>query len=248
MIEPAFLLVAFLGGLGALALRLPPLVGFLAGGFVLNALGYEETPLLTTLANIGVTLLLFTIGLKLDVRTLLRKEVWAGASLHLVVSTLLLSAALGLFALAGFKLLDGVPWQTLALLGFALSFSSTVFVIKVLDKRSETQTAYGRLAIGVLIMQDIFAVVFLTVSTGEMPSPWALLLLLLIPAAPLLQRLLDRMGHGEMQMLCGMLMALVLGYGLFDAVGIKGDLGALIVGLLLRLTRPPRTWRVRCST
>ncbi|WP_205742652.1 cation:proton antiporter family protein [Onishia niordana] len=233
MIEPAFLLVAFLGGVCAIALRLPPLVGFLAGGFVLNALGYEETPLLSTLANIGVTLLLFTIGLKLDVRTLLRREVWAGASFHLIVSSLVLGVALGLFGLAGFALLDDVPWQTMALLGFALSFSSTVFVIKVLDKRSETQTAYGRLAIGVLIMQDIFAVVFLTASTGELPSPWALLLLLLIPAAPLLQKLLDRMGHGEMQMLCGMLMALVLGYGLFDAVGIKGDLGALIVGLLL---------------
>ncbi|MBB3190862.1 cation:proton antiporter family protein [Halomonas cerina] len=233
MIEPAFLLAAFLGGMVALGLRLPPMVGFLAGGFVLNALGYDATPLLETLANIGVTLLLFTIGLKLNVSTLLRRDVWGGASLHMLGSTLAIMVMLALCKWLGLGLLAGSDWHTLALLGFALSFSSTVFVVKVVEKRSETQTAYGRLAIGVLIMQDIFAVLFLTVSTGKLPSPWALGLLLLIPLAPTLRALLDRLGHGEMQMLFGMLLALVLGYALFQALGVKGDLGALIIGLLL---------------
>jgi len=233
MIDPAFILAAFVGGLAALLLRLPPMVGFLAGGFVLNALGYDKTPLLEILAHIGVTLLLFTIGLKLNVRTLLRRDVWGSASLHMLGSTLLMVAVLSLFKWLGLGLLDGAGWHTLALLGFALSFSSTVFVVKILEKRSETQTAYGRLAIGVLIMQDVFAVVFITASTGELPSPWALGLVLLIPLAPLLRRLLDWLGHGEMQMLFGMLLALVLGYALFESVGVKGDLGALIVGLLL---------------
>ncbi len=99
-------------------------------------------------------------------------------------------------------------------------------MVKVLEKRSETQTAYGRLAIGVLIMQDIFAVAFLTLSSGTLPSLWALGLVLLIPLAPAMRALLDRLGHGEMQMLFGILLALVLGYALFEAVGIKGDLGA----------------------
>ncbi|MDR5868024.1 cation:proton antiporter domain-containing protein [Halomonas koreensis] len=233
MIQPAFILAAFLGGLAAMTLRLPPLVGFLAGGFALNALGYQTTPLLEVLADAGVTLLLFSIGLKLDIRTLLRRDVWGGASLHMLGSTLMLVGLLSLLKWLGLPLLGGAGWSTLALLGFALSFSSTVFVVKVLEKRSETQTAYGRLAIGVLIMQDIFAVVFLTASTGELPSPWALGLVLLIPLAPALRGLLDRLGHGEMQMLFGMLLALVLGYALFSAVGVKGDLGALIVGLLL---------------
>ncbi|GHE20434.1 cation:proton antiporter family protein [Halomonas urumqiensis] len=233
MIDAAFLLAAFLGGLAAIAVRLPPLVGFLAGGFVLNGLGYDQTPLLELVANVGVTLLLFTIGLKLDVRTLLRRDVWGSASLHMAGSSLMFMGLLALLKWAGIGLLGTTGWQTLLLLGFALSFSSTVFVIKVLEKRSETQTAYGRLAIGVLIMQDIFAVVFITASSGELPSPWALGLVLLIPLAPALRHLLDRMGHGEMQMLFGMLLALVLGYALFDAVGVKGDLGALIIGLLL---------------
>ncbi|MDY7115681.1 cation:proton antiporter family protein [Halomonas sp. SSL-5] len=233
MIEPAFLLAAFIGGFAALALRLPPLVGFLVAGFALNALGYENTPLLELISDIGVTLLLFTIGLKLDVRTLLRGDVWGGGTLHMLGSSLLFFGLLALFKGWGLSLLANSQWQTLLLLGFAFSFSSTVFVVKVLEKRSETQTAYGRLAIGVLIMQDIFAVLFITASSGKLPSPWALGLVLLIPLAPLLRRLLDRLGHGEMQILFGMLLALVLGYSLFEALGVKGDLGALIIGLLL---------------
>jgi glutathione-regulated potassium-efflux system ancillary protein KefC len=231
--DPAFILAAFIGGLGAMLLRLPPLVGFLGAGFALNALGYGVTPTLATIADLGVTLLLFTIGLKLNVRTLLRAEVWGAASLHMLASTALLMVVLSLLKVAGVALLQGTGWETLALLGFALSFSSTVFAVKVLEERSEAQSLYGRLAIGVLIMQDIFAVLFLTASTGALPSPWALLLFTLVPAAPLLHALLSRVGHGEMQILFGVLLALVLGYALFDALGVKGDLGALIVGMLL---------------
>jgi predicted Kef-type K+ transport protein len=121
----------------------------------------------------------------------------------------------------------------LVLIGFALSFSSSVFAVKILEERGESRSLYGRVAIGVLIMQDIFAVIFLTASTAELPSPFALLLVFLIPLAPFLQRLLARIGHGEMQVLFGVVLALVVGYALFEALGIKGDLGALIIGMLL---------------
>ncbi|MDA2805578.1 cation:proton antiporter family protein [Nocardiopsis suaedae] len=231
--EAAFIGAAFAGGLAATAVRLPPLVGFLAAGFALNGLGYGLTPELEAVADLGVTLLLFTIGLKLDVRSLLRPEVWGAAGAHMVVSVPLAAIALGALRLAGLPLLQGTAWSGLLLLGFALSFSSTVFAVKVLQDRSEMGSLYGRLAISVLIMQDLFAVVFITASTDTRPSPWALLLPLLIPAAPLLRRLLDRIGHGEMQALFGVAAALVLGYGLFDLVGVKGDLGALVLGVLL---------------
>ncbi|PRC59317.1 potassium transporter Kef, partial [Mycobacterium sp. ITM-2017-0098] len=70
-----YLIVTFgLGGL-AMAVRLPPLVGFLAAGVVLNALNVAELPQLDVIADLGVTLLLFAIGLKLNVRILLRREV-----------------------------------------------------------------------------------------------------------------------------------------------------------------------------
>ena len=73
-----WVLIAFVFGLVARQFSLPPLIGFLVAGFVLNALGREATPLLDELASLGITLMLFTIGLKLDIRTLIRKEVWGG--------------------------------------------------------------------------------------------------------------------------------------------------------------------------
>ena len=233
LLEPALIAVAFAAGLCASVLRLPPMVGFLAAGFVLNALGFESTGVLQRLADLGVTLLLFTIGLKLDVRVLMRAEVWGAASLHILGST----AMLGLFLVAlkatGLVMMQSLQWHTVLLLGFALSFSSTVFAVKVLEERSELASLYGRIAIGVLIMQDIFAVLFLTVSSGEFPGPWALALLLLWPGALLMRGVLGRIGHGDLQVLYGVFLALVVGYALFEAVGIKGDLGALVVGMLL---------------
>ncbi len=62
-----WILIAFVCGLVARQLSLPPLIGFLVAGFALNALGQEATPLLDELASLGITLMLFTIGLKLDI-------------------------------------------------------------------------------------------------------------------------------------------------------------------------------------
>ncbi len=225
--------LAFVAGLGAQLLRLPPLIGFLAAGFVLNGLGFERTPMLDTIANLGVTLLLFTIGLKLELRTLLRKEVWAAATVHIVGSTLLLAALLFVLKLLGLALARDLGWSAMVLLGFALSFSSTVFAVKVLEERSELGSLYGRIASGVLVMQDVFAVIFLSASTGSLPSPWALGLVLLWPATKWLRLLIDRVGHGDLQVLYGAFLALVVGYALFEAVGVKGDLGALVVGMML---------------
>ncbi|NVN51956.1 cation:proton antiporter family protein [Mycolicibacterium hippocampi] len=228
-----YLVITFgLGGL-ALALRLPPLVGFLAAGFVINALDVGEFPELDVLADLGVTLLLFAIGLKLDVRILLRREVWLTTSVHMVVSVVLGGIALWLAAVAGMAMLAGQSMQTIALLAFALSFSSTVFVVKVLEERGESHALYGRVAIGILVMQDIIAVVFLTATSGYLPSPWALALVGLWPLTRVLRRIWSRLGHGEMQSLFGIVMALVPGYALFTALGLKGDLGALIIGVLL---------------
>ena len=228
-----YLVITFgLGGL-ALAVRLPPLVGFLAAGFVINALDVAEVPQLDVLADLGVTLLLFAIGLKLDVRILLRREVWLTTSVHMLISVVLGGAALWLAAVAGVAMLVGQSMQTIALLAFALSFSSTVFVVKVLEERGESHALYGRVAIGILVMQDIIAVVFLTATSGHLPSPWALALVGLWPLTRILRKVWSRLGHGEMQSLFGIVMALVPGYALFTAVGLKGDLGALILGVLL---------------
>ncbi|MFT3662446.1 MAG: cation:proton antiporter [Gordonia sp. (in: high G+C Gram-positive bacteria)] len=228
-----YLLITFgLGGL-AMAIRLPPLVGFLAAGFVINALHVEHLPQLEIVADLGVTLLLFAIGLKLNIRILFRREVWLSTSVHMVLSVVAGFAFLWVTALIGLPMLTGQDPETILLLAFALSFSSTVFVVKVLEERGETNSLYGRVAIGILVMQDIVAVVFLTATGGHLPSWWAFSLVLLWPLTLVMRRIWSRLGHGEMQALFGITMALVAGYAWFSVVGLKGDLGALIVGVLL---------------
>ena len=228
-----YLGAAVLGGLVAVLLRLPPLVGFLAAGFALGAGGAPTLPYLEPIADLGVVLLLFAIGLKLDVRTLLRREIWLTTVVHLAISVAIGLGFLGLLAVIGFGFVADESLSALALVGFALSFSSTVFVVKVLDDRSDTTSLYGRIAVGVLVMQDVAAVIFLSLSSGHAPSPWAFALLALIPGAWVLHRIWDHIGHGELQALFGVAVAVVLGYGLFELVGIDGDVGALVVGVLL---------------
>ena len=76
------------------------------------------------------------------------------------------------------------------------------------------------------------AVVFLAASTGKPPSPWALALLLLLPARRLLTRVMERAGHGELLVLLGIIMTLG-GAALFEFAQLKGDLGALIFGMMV---------------
>ncbi len=231
--ELIYLISAFIAGFIALRCHLPPLVGFLVAGFSLKVYGYDSTPLLNTLADLGVTLLLFSIGLKLDIKSLLNRDIWGGATLHNLISTAFFAGAMWLLKLLGIGLVENLEFGQLLLLGFALSFSSTVFAIKVLQETGELNATYGNLAIGILVMQDIFAVLFLTISTGKMPEITAIALFALPLLRPLFFRLLDQSGHGEMLVLLGFCFALVLGAGLFNYVGLKPDLGALIMGMLL---------------
>ncbi|MGM1017598.1 MAG: cation:proton antiporter [Actinomycetota bacterium] len=224
------LIAAATFGTVAYLLRVPALVGFLAAGFVLGALQVEPFPGLQQIADVGVTLLLFTIGLKFDVRSLLRPEAYGTASLHMVFSVLIGAGTVGLAGVLGLATVDG--WHTLALIGFALSFSSTVLCVKVLEERSDDGAFYGQTAIAILVIQDLAAVVYITASADEPPSLWAFALVLVFPLAWLLRRVLDRIGHGELLVLFGVVLALGPGYAAFEAVGIKGDLGALVMGLL----------------
>ncbi|MFV7768872.1 cation:proton antiporter [Shewanella marisflavi] len=233
--EPAILIITLACGMLVSRIGLPPLIGYLVAGFALFLFGIDESslPLLEQLAELGVTLLLFAIGLKLDIRSLFKAEVWAGSSLHLMGSMIFLVPLLKLLGLLGLEQLSGLDFNQLALLAFALSFSSTIFAVKVLEDKGDMQSLYGRVAIGILIMQDIFAVAFLTISKGDIPSIWALGLLLLPFAKPLIYKAFDKVGHGELLVLFGLVMALVVGAGLFELVGLKPDLGALIIGILL---------------
>ena len=132
--ELLYISAAFLAGFIALRCKLPPLVGFLVAGFMLNSFGFQSTPALTTLADLGVTLLLFTIGLKLNVKTLLNKEVWGGATIHNLLSTALFTLFLLVLKQLGLTMFAEMAFSQLVLIGFAQSFSSTVFAVKLLQE------------------------------------------------------------------------------------------------------------------
>ena len=224
--------IAFLLGFAATLLRLPPLVGFLIAGFLLNIVGAQSGDVLQKLADLGITLLLFTVGLKLDIRSLMRPQVWGTTVIHMTTTVAVISGILVALGIAGLPLISELTLNQAALVAFALSFSSTVFVVKVLEERGEMASQHGRTAIGILIMQDLVAVLFIAITSAKLPSPWAALLLLLIPFRSVLGAVLARAGHGELVILFGLVLALG-GAQMFELVGVKGDLGALIMGILI---------------
>ncbi|MEM7577721.1 MAG: cation:proton antiporter family protein [Planctomycetota bacterium] len=230
--DPIWVVIAFLVGLGVKQFGLPPMVGFLGTGFVLALMGEGPSETLDYLANLGIYLLLFSIGLKLDLRGLAKPEVWGVATAHMLITTAAVGAGVFGLSMLGLGMFAELDIWTSLLIAFALSFSSTVFAVKVLEEKAEMKSRHGHEAIGVLIVQDLFAIVFLTVSLGKVPSPWALGLLALPLLRPLLGLLMKRAGHGELLLLLG----LVLVYGfteLFTLVQMKPDLGALVAGLLV---------------
>ncbi len=175
--DVAWISLAFLLGFLSRQIGLPPLVGYLATGFLLNTQGIANDALLQKLADLGITLLLFTVGLKLNLRTLARPQVWAVTGLHMSIAVGIFGFAIYGLALAGASFFSGLDLQKSLLIAFALSFSSTVFVVKVLEEQGEMAALHGRIAIGILVMQDVVAVVFLAMSKGNVPSVWAFLLL-----------------------------------------------------------------------
>lgn len=186
--------LAFLLGFLARLVSLPPLVGFLATGFALNYLGIASGETLQKLADLGITLLLFTVGLKLNLKVLIRPQVWSVTTLHIGTIIALFGASIFALSLVGVPLFSGLDLKFSLMIAFALSLSSTVFVVKSLEDKGEMRSLHGRLAIGILVMQDLAAVIFLAVSTDKLPSPWALLLFLLIPLRPLFHHFCKRRG------------------------------------------------------
>lgn len=227
-----WILFAFGCGMAAKSSSLPPSIGYLFAGFLLHFLGFQADDSIKTLANLGITLMLFTIGLKLNIKDLMKTEVWLGSLSHSFTWVLLGALVLKLFAIAAIGYFAELSLFTIGLIIFALSFSSTVCVVKLMEDHGEMRTRHGKLAVGVLVIQDIVAVIFLVVATGKLPSWWAALLLLAFFVKPLINKLINQVGHGELIPLTGFFLAFGA-YELFELVSIKGDLGALLVGMYL---------------
>ncbi len=231
MFEVLILSFAFIFGIIARQFSLPPLVGFLVAGFALNAFGpsvglpSEAGPLLEHLAHLGVLLLLFTIGLKLNIRSLAEPVVLGSAFIHLIITSL--------FFTISFVVFLSLPMDKAILLAIALSFSSTVLAAKVLEAKRELRALHGRIAIGILIIQDLVAIAVLSFYSGQSPSPWALLVFLLPLFRPLLYWFMSVAQHDELLVLFGAVLAIAVGGMGFEAVGLSSEVGALVMGLLL---------------
>ena len=174
--DPLWLAIAFSFGLLVKLIGLPPLIGYLLAGFTLKYFGAESNELIESLSNLGISLLLFTIGLKLSIKDLLHKEIWGGASIHLLLVSLLMGLILFGLSYSSLHLFTDFTWEQALIIGFALSFSSTIYAVKILEEKSELKSAYGVLSIGILIIQDIFAVFYIVLIAGKLPSVWALAL------------------------------------------------------------------------
>jgi predicted Kef-type K+ transport protein len=228
--EAIWIIFAFVLGLTLRHLGLPPLVGYLAAGFALNALGaytgrsYDGGAALEHIAHLGVMLLLFTVGLKLRLRSVVQPEVMGTSLLHAALTCIILTP---LFALLGMDL------HSAAFLAVALSFSSTVVAAKVLEEKRELRAFYGRVAIGILIIQDLIALAVLSLAGGHTPTMLAFLVLALPLARPFIHRLVDISGHDELLVVFGLLLALVVGGLGFETVGLSPELGALLLGAIL---------------
>ena len=182
-------------------------------------------------AEIGLLLLLFTIGLKLDFRQVLAPHVWAVAGLQIAIAVPLTALVI---ILAGvlFPVLHLETLTSAWTLALALSFSSTVYAVKIFEERGESTSFHARVVIGILVIQDIIAVAYLVFTSDKQPDMWALFLPLLIFARPLLLYVLSFTRHGELVALFGITLALG-GAQLFEAFNLKGTLGALMLGLIL---------------
>jgi len=147
-------------GLSALVLyvcyliRVPNIVGFLATGLICGPFGLglvRDIAAVKLLAEVGVVLLLFTIGLEFSFRSLLhiKRPVLIGGSLQVAITVFFGFAVSRLF---------GLPPGVSVLIGFLISLSSTAIVLKIMQDRAEVETPHGGAALGILIFQDIVVV------------------------------------------------------------------------------------------
>jgi len=226
-------------------LRLPTIVGFLLAGVIIGPNGLQLITSLSqveTLAEIGVVLLLFSIGLEFSFETIVsvqRRVIWAG--LLQVGLTILLVLALTRFF--GLSIEIGIFY------GFLLSLSSTAIVLRIYNDRREINSIQGRLASGVLLFQDLCIVPMMLLlpvlgqsGKGSLVSiVWAVakalfaLVLIVWAARRFLPRLLHQVAllrNREIFILFVVLICLGTAW-LASESGLSLALGALIAGLVI---------------
>ena len=243
--------LAFVFGMLANRLRLSPLVGYLVAGVVVgpHTAGFvADTELAPQLAEIGVILLMFGVGLHFSLADLMkaRRVAIPGALVQIGAAT---GLGWGMGRLMGMGDLEAV------LMGFALSVASTVVLLRALEERKQVKADVGRIAMGWLIVEDLVIVLalvilpLLVIQPGESPSGaalaqsigWTLLKVagfvafMLVAGTRVLPWLLIRIAHTRSRELFTLgVLAIALGiawvaYALFHSFA----LGAFLAGLVL---------------
>ncbi|HEY48954.1 MAG TPA: sodium:proton exchanger [Dehalococcoidia bacterium] len=237
--------VALIGGMAARIMKLPVILGYLLSGVLIGPYGLKlisEVGDVETLAEIGVVLLMFTLGLEFSFTTLRRigKVAVFGGTAQIVVT-----AALGL--MVG-QLLD---WSLRGsvLFGFFIALSSTIIVLKTLMERGELGSPHGRVMIGILLVQDISVVPMMVIlpSLDEVGFDlwislgWAVLQAILFLGAIfaigvwVLPWFMRRVAGGrsrELFLLTVVCLCLGAAFGAYH-FGLSAALGAFIAGLLV---------------
>jgi len=232
------------GGLTASALRLPAVLGYLVAGLIVGHYipGLEiDLARLQDIAELGVALLLFALGVKFSVRKLAenaRVSIFGGG-LQIVLTT-------GLGVLVGLAL--GFDLRASLVLGYAVAISSTMVVLKLLEDRGEIDAVHGRVALGILLVQDLAVVVMVILvdstaeQTGltlvrEIAFAFGKAILLLagtyVLATWIVPRFLARVartGSRELFLLAVLSIALGLAGGSY-ALGLSVAFGAFLAGL-----------------
>ncbi len=243
------LALIFLAALGAAyllhRLRQPPLIGFLLAGALLGPFGLglvRDVHVVETLAELGVVLLLFTVGIELSIGSLRRlgRIVWVAGPIQLVGT---IALVFGVAASRG-----EAPAQSL-FFGYLVALSSTAIVLKLLLDRREIDAPHGRFLVGILILQDL-AVVPMLLSleflagrggTGVLALAAALgktaLMVagLLLAARVLVPRFIGALaGTRQKEIFVVAVLFLVLGSALATSwAGLSAPLGAFLAGLVL---------------
>lgn len=225
-------------------IRIVPIVGYLIAGALVGpfAFGFvEDIELVDYLAEIGVILLLFTIGVEFSLEELkgIGRFIVTGGGLQVGITTVATIAALALF---------GVDWQTGLFTGCLVALSSTAIVLGLLSERAETDTPSGKLSLGILIFQDlaIIAMVLLVPllggeGSGGLGLLWVLLRALLIVTAVVLlarlvvPRVLNWVARTRRQELF-LLTVVAICFGtawMTSLFGVSLALGAFLAGLIV---------------
>ena len=227
-------------------LQLPPVLGYLCVGLLVGptALNWvNDSPDLPDLAELGVVFLLFSLGLEFSLPKMLalRRVVFGLGSLQVICTSLVLGGLLYAF---------GMSVNAAFLLGAGLALSSTAIVSKELSSLGEIFSRHGQNAIGVLLFQDVVAVLLLTlvpVFSGHSDQAWywalpitlgktvILFVGLLITSRLLLPRLFHEVAasrSAELFVLLALVIVLVTAW-LTHLLGLSPALGAFLAGMLL---------------